>query len=123
MELVLYREGFFDGKPDIAWLAQGWKALRLYGKRARAAIETGDMVTKAQMLGKAGQLLVVMSGILDTADGQALGAALMTIYTALQYTLLRANLDNSVAALDDFDRALALLDRDMMAASEKAMAA
>jgi flagellin-specific chaperone FliS len=123
MELVLYREGFFDGKTDIAWLAQGWKALRLYGRRAGAAIETEDMVTKAQMLGKAGQLLVVMSGILQTADGQALGQALMTIYTALQYTLLRANLENSLAALDDFDRALALLDRDMMATSEKAMAA
>jgi len=123
MELVLYREGFFDGKPDVAWLSQGWKALRLYGKRARAAIETGDMLTKAQMLGKAGQLLVVMSGILETEDGKTLGTALMTIYTALQYTLLRANLDNSMAALDDFDRALALLDRDMMAASDKAMAA
>jgi hypothetical protein len=47
----------------------------------------------------------------------------MTIYTALQFTLLRANLDNSLAALDDFDRALALLDRDMMRTSESVMAA
>ncbi len=123
MVLVLYREGYFDGKSDIAWLAQGWKALRLYGRRARAAIEAQDMVVKAQMLGKAGQLLVVMSGILETEDGQVLGAALMTIYSALQFTLLRANVENSLAALDDFDKALALLDRDMIAASEKARAA
>jgi flagellin-specific chaperone FliS len=123
MELGLYREGYFDGKPDIAWLSQGWKALRLYGRRARAAIEAQDMVTKGQMLGKAGQLLVVMSGILDTDEGETLGTALMTIYTALQFTLLRANLDNSLAALDDFDRALALLDRDMMRTSESVMAA
>ncbi len=123
MELVLYREGFFDGKPDVAWLSQGWKALRLYGRRARQAIQTADMVTKAQMLDKAGQLLVVMSGILETDSDQSLGMALMTIYTALQFTLLRANLENSLAALDDFDRALALLDRDMMRISESVMAA
>jgi len=123
MELVLYREGFFDSKPDVAWLSQGWKALRLYGRRARYAIQTSDMATKAQMLDKAGQLLVVMSGILETEPGQPLGMALKTIYTALQFTVLRANLDNSLAALDDFDRALALLDRDMMRISESVMAA
>jgi flagellin-specific chaperone FliS len=123
MELGMYREGLFDGKPDIVWLAQGWKALRLYGRRARAAIETGDMVAKAQMLNKAGQLLVVMSGILETDEGKTLGAALMTIYTALHFTLLRANLQNSLTALDDFDQALMLLDRDMAASSETALAA
>ena len=123
MELGMYREGLFDGKPDIVWLAQGWKALRLYGRRARAAIETGDMVAKAQMLNKAGQLLVVMSGILETDEGKTLGAALMTIYTALHFTLLRANLQNSLTALDDFDKALMLLDRDMAASSETALAA
>jgi hypothetical protein len=123
MELVLYREGFFDGKPDIAWLSQGWKALRLYGRRARTCIEAGDMPGKSQMLGKAGQLLVIMSGILETEEGKMLGAALTTIYTALQFTLLRANAENSLDAMDDFDRALALLDRDMILASNRALAA
>jgi flagellin-specific chaperone FliS len=64
-----------------------------------------------------------MSGILETDEGKTLGAALMTIYTALHFTLLRTNLQNSLTALDDFDQALMLLDRDMAASSETALAA
>jgi hypothetical protein len=47
----------------------------------------------------------------------------MTIYTALRFTLLRANLEGSIAALDDFEAALAILDRDMITSFESAIAA
>ncbi|MGO9817697.1 MAG: flagellar protein FliS [Acidocella sp.] len=118
-----YRASMFDGKSDVSWLHQGWRGLRLYCRRAKAAIEAGDMATKAAMLARADELLNLMSGILDTSEGSKLGPALMTIYSALRFTLLRANTDDSKSALDDFEAALAILDRDMTKASEGALAA
>jgi flagellin-specific chaperone FliS len=118
-----YRAGMFDGKADVSWLRQGWRALRLYGRKAKEAIEAGDPILKAEMIARADQLLDVMTGILDTQSGATLGPALMTIYTALRFTLLRANSENKLSALDDFETALALLDRDMIQASESAIAA
>jgi flagellar biosynthetic protein FliS len=121
--MTAYRAGMFDGKADIAWLSQGWRGLRQYGRKAKAAIEAGDLITKGAMIGRADQLLNVMTGILDSEPGSRLGAALMTIYTALRFNLLRANIENSIAALDDFEAALAILDRDMIKSSESAIAA
>ncbi len=118
-----YRAGMFDGTPDIAWLRQGWRALRLYGRKARGAIAEGDLPAKAEMIARADDLLTVMTGILQTGASTTLGPALMTVYTALRYTLLRANIENNVKALDDFEAALALLDRDMIKLSESAIAA
>jgi flagellar biosynthetic protein FliS len=108
-----YRAAMFDGKSDVNWLQQGWRGLRLYGRRAKAAIEAGDIATKAVMIARADELLNLMSGILDTSDGSKLGPALMTIYSALRFALLQANTENSKSALDDFEAALAILDRDM----------
>jgi flagellin-specific chaperone FliS len=116
-----YRVSMFDGKAEVSWLHQGWRGLRLYGRKAKAAIEVGDMATKAIMLARADELLNLMSGILDTSNGSKLGPALMTIYAALRFTLLRANTENSKAALDDFEAALAILDRDMAKVSESAL--
>ncbi len=113
----------FDGDADVNWLRPGWRGLRLYGRRAKAAIEAGDLATKAEMIARADELLNVMTGILDTENGTTLGPALMTIYTALRYTLLRANTENNIPALDDFETALAFLDRDMIKSSESAIAA
>lgn len=122
-----YRATMFDGMADLAWLRQGWRGLRQYGRRACAAIEAGDAATKAAMIARADELLTVMSGILDTSDGTTLGPALMTIYSALRFTLLRANTEanpeDSVAALQDFEAALAILDRDMIKSSESVLAA
>jgi flagellin-specific chaperone FliS len=118
-----YRATMFDGAADVNWLRQGWRGLRQYGRRARAAIEAGDMVAKAAMLARADELLNVMSGILDTSEGTTLGPALMTIYAALRFTLLRANSEDSLAALQDFEAALAILDLDMSKSSESALAA
>lgn len=118
-----YRAGMFDGDADVNWLRPGWRGLRLYGRRAKAAIEAGDLATKAEMIARADELLNVMTGILDTENGTTLGPALMTIYTALRYTLLRANTENNIPALDDFETALAFLDRDMIKSSESAIAA
>jgi flagellin-specific chaperone FliS len=113
-----YRETLFDGAPDVAWLTQGWRGLRLYGRKARAAILAGDVAAKANMIHRADQLLNVMSGILDSSDGSELGRTLMTLYTALRYDLIKANAENSLAALDDYESALAQLDRDMIKSSE-----
>ncbi|MCB5945702.1 flagellar protein FliS [Acidocella sp. KAb 2-4] len=118
-----YRASMFDGQADVAWLHQGWRGLRLYGRRARLAIAAGDVATKAIMLARADDLLTLMSGILDTSDASTLGQALMTIYSALRYTLLRANTENSLSALDDFEAALAILDQDMAKVSEGALVA
>lgn len=120
MELNAYREALFDGAADIAWLSQGWRGLRLYGRKAREAILAGDMAAKAAMIYRADQLLNVMSGILDSSGDSALGHRLMTLYTALRYDLLQANAENNLAALDDYESALARLDRDMIKLSESA---
>ncbi|HTQ72199.1 MAG TPA: flagellar protein FliS [Acidocella sp.] len=117
-----YRAAMFDGAPGLHWLQQGWRGLRHYGRRARSAIEQGDQATKALMIARADELLTVMSGVLDTAQSTTLGPALMTIYTALRFTLLRANTENSLEALQDFDAALSLLDRDMTKTSESVVA-
>jgi flagellar biosynthetic protein FliS len=121
--MTAYRAGMFDGEAGIEWLSQGWRGLRQYGRKAKAAIEAGDVTTKAAMIARADQLLNVMTGILESEPGSALGAALMTIYTALRFNLLRANIENNTAALDDFEAALAILDRDMIKSSESAIAA
>lgn len=117
-----YRAAMFDGEPGIDWLRQGWRGLRQYGRRARVAIEQKDQITKALMIARADELLNIMSGVLDTAEGATLGPALMTIYSALRFTLLRANTENSLEALRDFETALSLLDRDMMKTSESMVA-
>lgn len=108
-----YRAAMFDGPADIAWLHQGWRGLRQYGRRAKAAIEANDIVAKAEAISRADQLLNLLTGILDAETGAGLCEALMTIYTALRFCLLRANAENSLAALADYETALALLDRDM----------
>ncbi|WP_297444190.1 flagellar protein FliS [Acidocella sp.] len=111
--IMSYRASMFDGPADILWLRQGWRGLRQYGRRAKAAIAAGDVGRKAEMIAKADELLTFMVGIIDTSEGVTLGNALMTIYSALRFTLLRANLDNDSAALDDFEAALMILDQDM----------
>ena len=118
-----YRAAMFDGEPNINWLRPGWRGLRLYGRRAKAAILDGNMPHKAEMLNRADQLLTLMGGILSTEDGTTLGPALASIYAAMHLTLLRANINNDLSALDDFERALETLDREMLNHPEMAEAA
>jgi len=118
-----YRAAMFDGEPNINWLRPGWRGLRLYGRRAKAAILEGNVPHKAEMLSRADQLLTLMGGILNTGDGSTLGPALANIYTAMHLTLLRANVNNDISALDDFENALETLDREMSKHPEMAEAA
>lgn len=118
-----YRAAMFDGEAGLDWLRPGWRGLRLYGRRAKEAIKAGDTALKADMIHRADQLLILMTGMLDTGAGTSLGRVLMNIYAALQLTLLRANIDNDAAALDEFDRAVETLMRDMLNTSEVAAAA
>ncbi len=119
MEMIAgYRATMFDGAEELDWLRHGWRGLRLYARKAKAAMLAGDMAGKADMLNRADRLLVLMTGILDTAPGTTLGPALMHVYTALQTTLLRANAQNDAAALDEFDRAMEILVHDMLESSE-----
>jgi len=113
-----YRASLFDGEPSLAWLRPGWRGLRLYGQRAKAAIETGDLRLKSEMISRADQLLTVMTGILETGSEAALGPALMRIYDALRLALLRANVSNDCAALDDFDQSLQAMDQDFLRLTE-----
>lgn len=113
-----YRATMFDGESELTWLRHGWRALRLYARKAKAAILDNDMALKGEMMARADQLLVLMTGILDTAPGTTLGPKLMNIYGVLQATLLRANLQNDIAALDEFDSAIENLVRDMLETPE-----
>jgi flagellin-specific chaperone FliS len=105
-----YRASMFDGEAGVDWLRPGWRALRLYGQKAKSAMQENDMLLKADMLSRADQLLNIMTGILDTSEGTTLGPALTRIYSALRLALLDANMGNSTDPLDDFDRALRTLD-------------
>jgi len=118
-----YRAAMFDGEPNINWLRPGWRGLRLYGRRAKAAILDGNFAHKAEMISRADQLLTLMGGILETGNGSTLGPALANIYTAMHLTLLRANINNDISALDDFEVALETLDREMLNHPEMAEAA
>ncbi len=75
-----YRTTLFDGEEELDWLRHGWRGLRLYARKAKAAMLNGDMVLKAEMLNRADRLLVLMTGILDTGAGTTLGPLLMQIY-------------------------------------------
>ncbi|WP_227320585.1 flagellar protein FliS [Acidisoma silvae] len=113
-----YRESLFDSGASIDWLRPGWRALRLYARKAKEAIEAGDRLAKADMLSRADQLLTVMTGILNTDDGSPLGQSLARIYSALRLALLDANIENSLEPLDDFDRALRVLDSEFLRTSQ-----
>ncbi|WP_419759409.1 flagellar protein FliS [Acidisoma sp.] len=109
-----YRAGLFDGEPGIGWLRPGWLSLRLYGQHAKAAIEAGDTLLKANMILSADRLLTIMSGILDTSPGTTLGPAMMSIYNRLRFCLWKANVRNDCAALDDYDKALQTIDKEFL---------
>jgi flagellar biosynthetic protein FliS len=113
-----YRASLFDGLPGINWLRPGWRGLRLYGRKAKSAISAGNMLEKAEMIARADQLLTLLNNILETQGTSTLGTALMNIYAALRTSLLRANLNDDLEALDEFDNALAMLDRHMTQALE-----
>lgn len=113
-----YRVTMLDGETSLHTLQQGWRALRYYGKRANKAMENGDIQTKALMIARADELLNVMSGLLDTTENAKLGNALMVIYSALRFTLFRANTSNNPGALRDYDVALSLLDQDLVKTPE-----
>lgn len=115
-----YRASMFDGEADISWLRPGWRALRLYGQKAQSAMIEGDLPMKAEMIGRADQLLTIMSGILDVGPGTSLGPSLMRIYNALRLALLDANLSNSCEPLKDFDRALRSLDEEFFRLTDRA---
>jgi flagellar biosynthetic protein FliS len=121
--LSSYRAGLFDSEPGLNWLRPGWRGLRLYARKARAAIEAGDIAEKCAMIDRADSLLTLMTGILDTGHGTTLGPALTNIYAALHQTLLRANINNDVSALADFEEALLTLDREMGHVFESMLAA
>ena len=113
-----YRAGMFDGEPEIGWLRPGWRGLRLYGRQAKAAIEAGDIVLKANMIVRADRLLTVMSGILDTSAGTTLGPAMMSIYDRLRFCLWKANSKDDCSALDDYDQALHTIDEEFLKLSK-----
>lgn len=113
-----YRATMFDGQPELDWLRLGWRALRLYGQKAKAAMQAEDLGEKAEMISRADHLLTVMTGIIDLADGSALGSALMRIYAALRVALLEANISNRAEVLDDYDKALKSLDMEFATLSQ-----
>ncbi len=118
-----YRAGMFDSETSLGWLRPGWRGLKLYVRKAKAAITAGDVAAKAEMINRADRLLTLMAGLLDTSTGTTLGPALMRVYDAIAQLLLRANLNNDTAALDDIEKALATLDHDMLQNASNAIAA
>ncbi|MDE8349111.1 MAG: flagellar protein FliS [Acidocella sp.] len=118
-----YRASMFDGLPGVHWLRPGWRGLRLYGRKAKIAIIDGNMLEKAEMIRRADELLTLLTGILETDENSTLGPALMNIYSALRTTLLRANINDDLTALDEYDNALVTLDGHMMQGIENEQAA
>ncbi|GAB0114414.1 flagellar protein FliS [Acidisoma sp. C75] len=110
--VTAYRSSMFDGAADVDWLRSGWRALRLYGHKAKTAIEEDDLLLKAEMISRADKLLTVMTGIVDMSPGSLLGQSLSRIYNALRLALLEANITNQSNPLDDFDAALRTLDSE-----------
>jgi flagellin-specific chaperone FliS len=116
-----YRATMFDEEAGIEWLRHGWRALQLFARKAREAGNKGDAALKAQMIERANRLLNLMAGILDTGSGATLGPSLMNIYSSLSATLFRANLENGTENIDDFERAVEKLSRDMLGEAELAV--
>jgi len=121
--LTGYKSTMFDGDADLAVLGNAWRALRLYSRKARTAIQAGNITEKAAMIHRADRLLVLLTGILDTSQGTRLGPKLMSIYAALQRSLLQANLSNDVESLLDFEEAIDALARDMLRSAKISTAA
>ncbi|MBW4023944.1 MAG: flagellar biosynthesis protein FliS [Proteobacteria bacterium] len=116
----LYRATMFDGEASLDWLRPGWRGLRLYGHRAKAAIEAGDSFVKADMISRADKLLTIMTGIVDSGTENPIGEIMLCVYDALRLSLLKANVEDDCSALDDFDDALRTLDRQFLKLSEMA---
>lgn len=117
-QMTGYRAGFFDGDAEIGWLRHGWRGLRLFGRRAQAAHEAGDLAAKAEFIARADRLLTLMTGVLQTEREAPLGNTLLRVYDALRLNLFRANTENDMDALRDFELALSRLDHDMIKSSE-----
>lgn len=113
-----YRATMFDGEAGLDWLRPGWRGLRLYGKRAKAAIQAGDVALKADMISRADRLLTVMSGIVESGTGNQFGQVIVRIYEVLRITLLKASIEDDCAALDDYDDALRIMDQEFLKLSE-----
>ncbi len=120
--LASYRASMFDGVPGVNWLRPGWRGLRLYGRKAKIAIMDGNSLEKADMIRRADELLNLLTGLLETDSGKTLGPALMNIYAALRQSLLRANLNDDLVAIDEYDHALCILDRQMTETLEREIA-
>jgi flagellin-specific chaperone FliS len=110
-----YRAAMFDGQPGVHWLRQAWRALRHYARQAAEAIEAGDRLRQTDMIMRADQLLILLTGVLDTSEDAMLGARLQGIYGALQSALFRANSRNDAAELVGFEQAVEELARCMPA--------
>ncbi len=101
-------------EPAMPLILRGWRSLRLYGFHAKKAIEDNDLKKKIDMISRIDELLTVMSGIVSVkSEDDKLGIALKQIYTALRYTILKANARNDIQALEDFDKALEQLEGDI----------
>lgn len=114
-----YRATMFDGDESIDWLRHGWRALRFYARKAKEAINGGDLLMKAAMIERANRLLNVMAVILDTSEGTTLGPSMMNIYAGLSGVLLRANVTGDTEALDDFERAVETLAHEMLSLADR----
>lgn len=112
----LYRDAFAASASGDELLRMGWHGLRVYLRRAREAIGSGDRADKAAAIHAADQLLVFLQSIVAQGGDAELGASLTRIYQALQAALLNANLYDDAGALDWAERELIALQRSVSGA-------
>lgn len=70
-------------------------------QRARGCIEHGDIAGRSQALTSASEIIDGLRGALDLERGGSLAANLNDLYSYMIGRLLRANIDNDVAAVNE----------------------
>lgn len=69
--------------------------------QAKLAIENGDMVSKANLLGRVWDILSTLQGSLDTKQGGEVAENLEKMYDYMSQRLLEASTENSPEMIDE----------------------
>ena len=69
--------------------------------RAKGGIERGEVAAKGEQIAKAIDIIEGLTLSLDPERGGEIAANLARLYDYIGYTLVRANLENNVALLDE----------------------
>ena len=95
-----YRQVGNQGLSSDRLVLLGLDGILEYLRRARLAIEQGDLVTKAQSMDKAYQLTAHLLASIDFENGGEIAQNLDSLYRFLLNQLAQANIFDDLQALD-----------------------